>query len=246
MLACFEKCPFLGYLLQLCYKSIASIDNRFCTWMTIYMFMGEDELVLDDSLFLGKGSRRICYCHPQDRNKCIKIDVNERQRTTPRELKYYKRYAGKGIRFDLIAPYYGSVTTNKGKGYVFGLVRDYDGQVSKSVGHYLNVCRHEQVLDGLMQGVLELKEFMIVYGIMARTIERQNMLYQRTDFHNGRVVFIDGIGNNQFLPSANYLRFHARRVVRRKWLKFERQLMNWYRDNPLVYSRLKVLNENNL
>ena len=81
---------------------------------------------------------------------------------------------------------------------------------------------------------------------MAKTIERQNMVYQRASTHNGKVIFIDGIGNNQFLPSANYLRFHARRVVRRKWFKFKRQLMSWYRDNPLVYSRLKVLNETHL
>lgn len=205
--------------------------------------MGDDELVLDESSFLGRGSNRICYCHPQDRNKCVKIDLNEKRRITPRELKYYRRYARKGIAFELIAPFYGEVMTNLGKGYVFGLAHDYDGDVSRSVGYYLRVCRDEQLLDGLFRGMRELKEFMIFYGIMARTIERQNMVYQRTSPHTGKVIFIDGIGNNQFLPSANYLRFHARRVVRRKWFKFEHKLMNKYQDTGMIYERFKALGE---
>lgn len=245
------KMPFFGLfvtiLLKFRYNSVASNDNKFLYgWQYKGLgFMGSDELILlDKSLFLGKGTNRICYCHPQDRSKCVKIDLNEKRRITPRELKYYRRYVRKGVTFELIAPFYGEVMTNFGKGYVFGLARDYDGEVSRSVGYYLNVCRDEQFIDGLFRGLLELKEFMIFYGIMARTIERQNMLYQQTSPHNGKVIFIDGIGNNQFLPSANYLRFHARRVVRRKWLKFELQLMRKYQDTSMIYERLKALGGN--
>lgn len=205
--------------------------------------MDDDALVLDESLFLGKGTKRICYRHPQDAGKCIKIDLNEKRKVTPKELKYYKRYVRKGVRFDLIAPYYGEVMTNEGKGYVFGLARDYDGEISKQVRYYLRTCRDSKVLDNVFWGMLELKKFMIFHGIMTTLVEHHNMVYQRITHDNGKVIFIDGIGNNQFFPSANYLRLHARRVIRRKWFRFERQLMSWYRNTPPVYNRLKVLNE---
>lgn len=208
--------------------------------------MGNDELVLDESSFLGKGSKRICYRHPQDANKCIKIDLNEKRKVTPKELKYYNRYARKGVRFDLIAPYYGEVMTNEGRGYVFGLARDYNGDVSKPVRYYLKFDRDERIMDDMFEGILKLKKFMLYHGIMTTLVEHHNMVYQRITHDNGKVIFIDGIGNNQFFPFANYSRLHARRVIRRKWFKFERQLMSWYRDIPTVYNRLKILNETNV
>ena len=234
---------FVTIVLRFCYNSVVSNDNKFCTWITIYRFMGNDALVLDESLFLGKGSKRICYRHPEDASKCIKIDLNEKRKVTPKELKYYQRYARKGIRFDLIAPYYGEVMTNGGKGYMFGLAYDYNGKISKNIKYYLKTCRNEQVLDSLFLGLLGLKKFMVSYGIMVMELGYENMIYQQITPYSGNVIFIDGIGNNQFLPSANYLRIHARRVIRRKWFKFEKRLMDKYRDVPSIYKRFKMLDE---
>ncbi len=205
--------------------------------------MGSEALEVDESLFLGKGSKRICYRHPEDASKCIKIDLNEKRKITPKELKYYQRYARKGVRFDLIAPYYGEVITNEGKGYVFSLARDYNGEISKDVRYYLKTCRNDEVLDDVFKGMLKLKRFMVSHGIMTTLVEHHNMIYQRITPHNGKVIFIDGIGNNQFFPSANYLQMHAKRVIRRKWFKFEQRLMKWNRDKPHIYERFKALNE---
>jgi len=169
--------------------------------------MSEKRLELHDGHYLGKGSKRICYRHPDDDLKCIKFDLNRRRRFTAEEVRHYNRYARKGIVFDVIAPYHGEVRTNSGTGYVFGLARDFNGEVSQSVSHYLKSCQDEALLDDLFAGMVHLKYYMISNGITLTLLEDHNMVYQRVDQSTGKVILIDGIGNNQFFPLADIGRF---------------------------------------
>ncbi|HED31518.1 YrbL family protein [Prosthecochloris sp. HL-130-GSB] len=198
---------------------------------------------LDDSLFLGKGSKRICYLHPRDKTKCIKFDLDRKRGFTVDEVRHYRRYRRRGVRFDVIAPYYGQVETDAGTGYVFGIAYDYDGMISKDVSSYLRTCNDEAVLDDLFAGMASLKRFMVRNAVMTTLIEDHNMVYQRLSESSGKVVLIDGIGNNQFLPSANYVKSHARRVIKRKWHKYERKMITVFKRRPAVSKRFELLNE---
>lgn len=47
-------------------------------------------IFLDESLYINKGTNRVCYVHPNDKTKCLKIDLKD-SKETKRELKYYKQ-----------------------------------------------------------------------------------------------------------------------------------------------------------
>lgn len=79
---------------------------------------------LSDSELLGAGATRVCYAHPEDRSKCVKViksgtlepDINER------EYRYYKLLYKRKVSFEHIPNCFGFIESNKGKGLVFELV----------------------------------------------------------------------------------------------------------------------------
>ncbi|UZJ37304.1 YrbL family protein [Prosthecochloris sp. SCSIO W1103] len=205
--------------------------------------MAKEMVELDDSLFVGKGSKRICYIHPHDETKCIKLDLDRRHRHTAKEIRYYKRYSRQGILVDMIAPYHGRMKTNSGVGYVFGLARDFDGKISRSVTYYLKTSEDEKLLNDLFTGMACLKEYMIRHGITVTLLEAHNMVFQISHHGNGKVILIDGIGNNQLLPMSFFLNSHARKVVRRKWSNFEKAMMRRFSCDQKVYRIFVRLHE---
>lgn len=90
------------------------------------------------SKFIGKGATRICFEHPEDPNKCIKVAVRPKDNAVlEKELKTYflvRLY----IEEYLITYDHKPVDTNLGKGLVCELLRDDDGSYSKSLDYYLS------------------------------------------------------------------------------------------------------------
>lgn len=179
---------------------------------------------LSNAPLVGKGSSRICYVHPEDERKCVKVIYTRRQDINQLEMKHYRRFQRRRVSWELMARPYGFVETTAGEGAVFSLSRDFDGGISKPLDWYL---AHEQ-MNGMslqLQKALEqFKAFLFREGIVVRELKPDNLVYQRLSVERGRLVLIDGVGNNQLLPFANYSRRLARRMLSRKWLKFERQL----------------------
>ncbi|ARM30271.1 YrbL family protein [Prosthecochloris sp. HL-130-GSB] len=183
---------------------------------------------------IGEGAWRVCYEHPVYPGRCIKVDKNASHRVSAREAGFYRRFVRRKVSFDYMAMYHGTVSTDLGTGYVFSMVRDYDGGVSETLKYYLGKSMPERVLADIIEGVLRLRRFMLAEGVTVTMMEAHNMVYQKTGRERGKVVLVDGIGNNQFLPVANYVKIAARRVVRRKWQTFERRLLRDYGNNPQV------------
>lgn len=83
---------------------------------------------------IGEGQERICYLHPEDPDKIIKLQKGESNKQTRRELELYRRLLRrKGTDYSQLPRYYGKVVTNLGEGFVTDLIQDYDGGISNSL-----------------------------------------------------------------------------------------------------------------
>ena len=92
-------------------------------------------LILTD--FIGKGSSRICFKHPTDAGKCVKIPTRFKEaKSFDREIAAF--YAAKAVLSDFCAeqaPF--AADTNLGKGLVCEAFCDDDGTPSKPLGHFI-------------------------------------------------------------------------------------------------------------
>ena len=182
-------------------------------------------LDLSKASLVGKGSSRLCYVHPEDDRKCVKVIYTRKHEINAVEMKHYRRFQRRHVSWELMARPSGFVETTEGEGLVFSLARDYDGEISKPLEHYLSPVDSRHYRELLRTALEEFKSFLFSEGIVVRELKLDNVLFQRISEEQGRLVLIDGVGNNQFLPLANYSRTFARRMLRRKWKQFEADLL---------------------
>ncbi|WP_449258397.1 YrbL family protein [Chlorobium limicola] len=195
---------------------------------------------LSQADLLGKGSSRACYVHPYDEHKCVKVTFSASRNITSEELKHYRRYMKRGISWDMISKAHGYVKTNFGEGAVFSLARDYTGEVSRPLEHYLRpdglyLLSEEE----LLKAISAFRAYLFRERIVLRELKVDNLVYQRLNAHEGKIILIDGIGNNEFLPVANYSVRFAWRTLKRKWLKFEQRLLIFYPGNVALQRLFK-------
>lgn len=196
---------------------------------------------LSNARFLGKGSSRVCYVHPEDQCKCVKITYSQNSKVAREEMKYYRRYLKRGVSWDMMAETYGCVSTTLGEGVVFSLARDHTGQISASLDSYLRA--EAFVLHGqeLFTALQSFRSYLLRERIIVRELKADNLIYQRVSPDEGRLILVDGVGNNEFLPVANYSGLFARRTLKRKWSKFEHSLLLSYPDNVMLQKVVSML-----
>lgn len=184
--------------------------------------------------FIGEGSHRACYAHPENKDRCIKVGaLNSKE--SRRERACYKLLQKRGVTWDSLSQFYGFVETNMGPGEEFDLVRDHDGEISKTLEHYLETDsdseRSELYYQSLKKAFSFLKSDIYDQVILVRTILTENILYKKINEDEGRLVIIDNIGNTDLLPICDYSKFFARRKITRKWHRFERSMLKQYGEN---------------
>lgn len=180
-------------------------------------------LDLDDSLIIGKGAHRVCYRHPSDQSKCIKIISVADDSSQRLECKYYQQLEAADISWKHLSRYYGVAETNLGKGYVYQLIRDFDGKVSLSLAEYLNDSVANNVDTNLIiDSLRDLKKYLLENKIVVRNLRPYNVVFQRTNQTEGEAVIIDNIGHhNNFYHLSDRIAFLARKDIQKKWHKFE-------------------------
>lgn len=173
------------------------------------------QVVLEKDMLIGRGRDRACYLHPLDPNKVIKVSIVENDKQSRREPKYYSKLQNRNINWDAIARYHGKIPTNLGEGLVFDLVKDFDGSASKSITYYLeNKVISQEQINNLLSGI---KDYLHNNGIITRDISANNLLYRRETETDGKLVIIDGLGNNELIPLSNFFDFLAQKKIKRKW-----------------------------
>ena len=180
---------------------------------------------LHPSHLIGKGRTRSCYRHPDDPQKCIKIDRRTHGGPTEKEAAYYGKLARirPGLSYTHIPRFHGMVVTTLGRGGVFDLIRDEtSGEISKT---FLDCIASGEVTVNDPRWLEAYRVYMkTLYdeAIIIRDFNPGNLCVRRMRDGGYRLVTIDGIGHRDFLPLCDYCLWFARRKLRRQvnWKNF--------------------------
>ena len=188
---------------------------------------------LRDDLIFAQGGRRICFIHPDDPSRCIKVlscagDPTQRRKKSVwykrlrplssfndnlRELESFQALEkqGDGV-WNHFPRCYGIQPTSRGDGIVTDLIRDEKGSVSKTVRQY--VATHGKTAElrralGVFFGLL------LVQRVVTRDILDHNLVVQAGE-EGLRIVMIDGFGSSEAIPVTCWFSGVARLKVFRK------------------------------
>lgn len=181
---------------------------------------------------VGKGLHRECFVHPEDPGLCIKVVVAGSINENRREAEYYAHLESRGVSWEMLPRFHGLVQTNLGEGAVFDLVRDHDGRNSHTLAHYLaSAGLTLQYQDSLREAMARLASYLLENRVITMTLKPKNILFRQEVEGGGTLVIVDNVGNSDFIPLANHSSWFARRKIRRRWRRFERDLRHAYRGN---------------
>ena len=185
-----------------------------------------DEVIQINGDPIGEGQERICYRHPRDPGKLIKLQKGSGDKQTRRELELYRGLARRGMQdFGHIPKFHGMVETNLGRGFVVDLIADYDGKPSRSLWWHFErgypVSEFSAYLEELRA---YLRDNRIVFSV---DMGRYNILFQRLSPERARLVVIDGLGNHTAVNWLDRIGWFARRKIDRRWHRFITRLRNY-------------------
>ncbi|MGI9318888.1 MAG: YrbL family protein [bacterium] len=192
---------------------------------------------------IGAGKERVCYRHPDDPGKVVKIQKGEVEKQTRRELSFYRWMQRRNMNnFKHLPRFYGQVETNLGRGFVVDLVSDYDGTISKSLyWHFERGYSISEFIPYLEELRQYLVENLIVFSV---DMSRFNVLFNRVSNREARLVVIDGLGNHSAINWLDEIPYFARRKIKRRWDRFflklqynSETLMKQYGGSPRVLDR---------
>ncbi len=187
-----------------------------------------------------RGGNRLCFVHPDDPSRCIKVrrpdftlEDCRRKKGFPKNLRRLsafddnleefkvvqslERQKGEVI-FSHIYRCFGFVETDLGKGLVTELVRDEDGRISLSLKQYIWEYGYNKACQA---AVRDLSLFWKQHLVPSRDLLTHNVLVQQGA--NGeiiRLVVIDGLGSPHPLPFDLFPGFYRLRYVSKKVNRF--------------------------
>lgn len=169
-----------------------------------------------------QGGNRLCFVHPDDPERCVKVRRPDftladrrRKKGFPKNLKplssfddnreeaavmaQMQRRYGEPV-FRHVSHCYGFADTDMGAGLVSELIRDETGPISQTLKKYLWDLG---LTPDCQKAVAELCRFWERLGVVSRDLLLHNLVVQRKrDGAIERIVVIDGLGNPGLLPEA--------------------------------------------
>ena len=199
---------------------------------------------LSDRLPFAEGGYRLCFVHPQDDGKCVKIlrpgcDGEAIRQKKPwykhfrlpehfddnaRDLRGYQYLASLDNEriWDHIPCGYGSVETDLGSGVVGELLRSYNGEIALNFADYIREKGELSQVD--RDALLEFDKFMEKHAPVAVGIIPANLVMRFLSPNSYRLYLVEGFGPREWIPLAKWSRFIARRKVARKMARFYRRV----------------------
>lgn len=191
----------------------------------------------DDLVLLGKGNERLCYLHPDDPTKIIKVaykEENARNQNMIEEL-YHAHMQEKGVSDEHLTHCYGTVDVEGKKGLVFDRVVNSDGSSSLTFADAVK----KRVLspDDALKLLEDLQGYLVVNNILFVDVSLDNIMCQEQEDGTFWLRIVDGLGARRpgfkFLLYRHFPRYTAYKV-KSQWKKvmhnFERLLKETISD----------------
>jgi len=188
---------------------------------------------LRDELIFARGGRRICFIHPDDSSRCVKIlglagDPAQRRKRSVwykklrplssfddnlRELESFHMLERHDESvWDHFPRCYGIHPTSRGDGIVTELIRDEDDGIPKTVRQY--VATHGRT-EEFRRALDVFFDLLLTQRVVTRDILDHNVVVQVRS-EGLRVVMIDGFGSSDAIPVTRWFSWIARLKVSRK------------------------------
>lgn len=196
-------------------------------------------LALGDLSPFAIGGTRLCFVHPEDSSKCIKVLRGDRTPQTRRqltkgikkfrpvkhwddqqkELTAYRQLLARETQglWQHIPEFFGSVETDLGLGVVTRIFRNFDGNFPRNLEQEVP-CGID---DSLKTGIANFKSWLRRELVVTRDLLPHNIIVVRDSLQHSRLMIVDGLGNSEWIPVSTWFRSFARRKIERKITKFE-------------------------
>ncbi len=197
-------------------------------------------ITLSGEKILFKGGDRLCYLHPDDAGKIVKVLAPERRpdavrRGAPvykklrplasfdanlREWKILQRIAEKGDAvWKHIPRCFGMVETDLGSAFCQELIRSDDGSIAPTLGVYLKRNGYTEKIEKALE---DFYSFLIDNTVTFRDMHGRNLVVRQMK-DDVRIYLIDGIGSSAFLPIAEISETWAKHSIRKKIERFKKK-----------------------
>jgi len=195
-----------------------------------------DVIELNDELLISQGRNRRCYQHPEFSDRCIKVLHDDSPlKTQQRETRYFKKLTRRGVSWEMVVPLLDEVETNLGDGVVFELLRDADGDISRTLDYY--ICQDKPELNNWIVTEIEhLKQYLLDQNIIFRDLNPLNILVQEVQAGSLRLMVIDGIGHNDYIPLCDFSKNYGGKKIKRTW---NRKMKYWFGRYENIYNSIK-------
>lgn len=185
------------------------------------------------------GGTRMCYLHPDDETRCIKVlrldrTPLERRKTATgirkfrslrhwddqlkEQLAYTQLMSRHGtVLWDHIPEFHGVVDTDLGTGIVTTVFRNYDGDFPLNLDQQIPIGIDKP----LRVAINEFKKWLRTELVLTRNLLPHNIIAVRDNADSCRLVIVDGLGNSEWIPIASWFKTVARLKIERKISRFE-------------------------
>ena len=201
-----------------------------------------DELSLKTCEPFTIGGTRLCFVHPDDPTKCVKVlrqdrlPQHRRARTQGlkrlRALKHWDDQHKEILAYqhlvnnatpnvwEHVPEYFGQVRTDLGVGIVTRLFRNFGGDYPRNLEQELPLG-----MDSSLLNAIEIfKSWLQHELVITRDLLPHNIIVVRETPGFCRLVIVDGIGNSEWIPVSTWFKWFARRKIFRKISKFDHRI----------------------
>lgn len=179
-------------------------------------------ITLTKDLMIAEGTSRICYNHPLDSSKVLKISKNKHNKLCDNDIEdiYFNYLKNKKIALSHLTKSYGFIETNLGKALMIDKVIDFNGKISLSFKDYILSSSIREKEDFLVD---ELKQYIFGNTILFLDVNLTNVFCCEYEKGKYRLIIIDGLGTaRDKLRLKMYFKFkwYAKYKISKQWKKF--------------------------
>lgn len=206
-------------------------------------------ITLNDSLFIGEGSHRAAYRHPEDDRKCLKIvkegSLEKRRKNnkkwykrmrklssfdeTHKDLQAYRQFGSDEEKLKHIPHFYGMVETSLGPGMLLDLIMNENGTPARTLANHLESGENR---NRLTEALNALGKHLIMFSIAVRDFSIGDIRVREGLDGSLTLFIVDGLGGSEFIPLSK-IPFFARLKATRRVDRFFGKIMQNYPDLEL-------------